>query len=186
MFRNFVSTILIIAAVFGMGVFVVQSNSTVPTERVSIFFSPNGGAAAAVVVELNDAKKSLSIAAYTITHPDISLAIIRAHERGVKVRVIVDPTLAGASYSAATPLMNAGIPVLVERGSGLLHHKLAIIDGKTIITGSMNWSRAGDETNSEDLVIIRDKTIAESYLEHFEKLLEKADPFERPVARSSK
>ena len=122
----------------------------------------------------------------TVPYLDTVLGAIAqgAHERGVKVRVVLDPTLATAHYSAATPLLNAGIPVSIERGSGLLHHKLAIIDGSTVITGSMNWSRAGDESNSEDLVIIRDKKIAAEYIDHYQKLVDQAHPYERPKGSS--
>lgn len=184
MFQRVVTSILILVALGAMATQVVQKRDAAPAERLSIYFSPNGGAAEAVVAEIEKTTSTLDIAAYTITHPEISKAIIHAHDRGVKVRVILDPTLATANYSAATPLENAGIPVSIERGSGLLHHKLAIIDGSTVITGSMNWSRAGDESNSEDLVIIRDKTIAAEYIDHYQKLLDQAHPYERPKGSS--
>lgn len=186
MFQRVVTVVLTVLAVGVLSAQVAQKRDAAPNEFLSIYFSPNGGAAQAVVGEIEKATSTLDVAAYTITHPDISRALIHAHERGVKVRVILDPTLATANYSAATPLVNAGIPVSIERGSGLLHHKLAIIDGATVITGSMNWSRAGDESNSEDLVIIRDKQIASDYLDHYQKLLDRANPYERPVKNLSK
>jgi len=50
---------------------------------------------------------------------------------------------------------------------GLLHHKVFIIDGETVITGSMNPTNAGDELNDENILIIHDRNIASSYIEEF-------------------
>ncbi|HQZ66920.1 MAG TPA: phospholipase D family protein [Planctomycetaceae bacterium] len=171
--RNHGAIVALLVVVCAFAAFGIRSPNE-PSD-LTIHFSPNGGAAEAVVREIEAAKKTMDVAAFTITHPDISRAIIHAHQRGVNVRVVMDPTQATARYSAATPLFNAGIPVYIERGAGLLHHKLAIIDSKTVITGSMNWSRAGDEVNDEDLVIIRDEKIAKIYAEHFNTLIKNAD-----------
>ncbi len=45
-------------------------------------------------------------------------------------------------------LRNAGIPVIDDtadgsKGSGLMHHKFIVIDGKTIVTGSCNFTLSG-------------------------------------------
>ena len=41
-----------------------------------------------------------------------------------------------------------------------LHHKFAVIDGKTVITGSFNWSPAAAHTNDETLLVIHSPTLA--------------------------
>jgi len=110
----------------------------------------------------------LDIAAYTITQAQISKAIIDAHNRGVRVRNVMDRTQTDRKYSAATPLRNAGIDVWVTAwqgvGDGIMHHKFATVDGETIITDSVNWSRAGDETNDEDsLIICGDAEMVKAY-----------------------
>ncbi len=54
--------------------------------------------------------------------------------------------------------------------SGSIHHKVFIIDGKTVITGSYNPTRNGNERNDENILIIHDPLVAKKFLEEFEML----------------
>src|SRR5690348_16626670 len=112
---------------------------------ISVFFSPNGGAGAAVVAEINAAKSTLDVQAYLLTTKEIIGPIAKAHARGVKVRVVMDAEKAGSDYSAATYLANAGVPVFLDSEHKEAHNKIMLIDGKTILTGSFNFTRAADE-----------------------------------------
>ena len=92
----------------------------------------------------------------------MSSALIDAQERGVEVIGIFDNSQAGSSYSEDDVLAEAGVPVYLDGNEhnsgyagGKLHHKLMITDpfrGGAIVTGSMNWSNAGNEDNDENLL----------------------------------
>ena len=103
--------------------------------------------------DIDAARKTVEVAVYSVTHPRIA----KAHRRGVKVRVLLDKSQSSGRYSSATYLHNAGVPIWTDSAAGLMHHKVGIIDGRTIITGSFNWTRGGDEANSKNMLVIENK-----------------------------
>jgi len=150
-------------------------------DGIDVFFSPDGGAAAAVVHNVAQAKKTLIIAAYSVTHKDIAKAIVDAHKRGISVTVLMDKTQAAGRYSSATFLHNAGVPVWIDATGGLMHHKFAVIDHATLLTGSFNWTTSGDEDNAENLLVIRDKgKLTKAFSDEFYKQIQNAKRYERP------
>jgi len=108
------------------------------------------------VLELiHGAQYSLRIAMFTWTHPQLTQAVIRAHQRGVKVEIIMDHGQTnGVCQATYQILMNAGIDVRVSSGLGLLHHKFAWIDETTLINGSANWTAAAFTRNKDCLLIL--------------------------------
>ena len=147
---------------------------------VAVYFSPNGGCAEAVIAEIDAAKTSVSIAAYTFTQPEIAKSVKAAHERGVAVAVCLDATQATARYSSATYLDNAGVKVWIDAAGGLQHNKYIIIDGSTIITGSYNFTQAAEDRNAENLLVIRDRPkIARAYAENFAALVKRSRAYQR-------
>lgn len=149
----------------------------------SVYFSPDRGAADTLIGFIDRATATLDCAVYSITHDGIAEALIRAHGRGVKVRVLMDKTQAGGQYADDEKLEAAGIPVLRDRTSGLMHHKFAICDYDVggqyaVATGSFNWTRSADETNSENFLIIRLKHVVEDYQREFDRLWEIHSPDE--------
>ena len=73
----------------------------------------------------------------------------------------------------ATPLKNVGTPRL-SRGDKL-HHKFAVIDGQTVITGSFNWSPAAAHTNDETLLVIDSPTLAAHFSREMDRLWQSAE-----------
>jgi phosphatidylserine/phosphatidylglycerophosphate/cardiolipin synthase-like enzyme len=105
------------------------------------------------------------VQAYGFTSPDIVKALADAKRRGVVVRVILD---AGALSQkkeaiAATTLATAGVPVLVDDAHAIAHNKVMVIDSATVITGSYNFTRSAQERNAENLLVIRDPSLAGRY-----------------------
>ena len=102
---------------------------------------------------LNSAKRSIQMAMFTLTHPDIANTLIAAHTRGVKVDVAVDYfTARGASKKCVEKLCQAGVTVHLSRGQELLHHKWALIDEEALIMGSANWTKAAFQKNEDFLI----------------------------------
>jgi phosphatidylserine/phosphatidylglycerophosphate/cardiolipin synthase-like enzyme len=79
---------------------------------IEVYFSPHGGLTDAIIRELNKAKSTVLVQAYTFTSAPIAKALINAHKRGVKVEVILDKSQRTQKYSSATFLYNVGIPVI--------------------------------------------------------------------------
>jgi len=134
-----------------------------PAQSIDIYFSPNGGAATAVAKEITAAKTSIRVIAYSIGKGQITAALIAAQARGIDVRLIVDPHQVNQTYSTAGKIKKAGVPTLVDQAHALQHNKVIIIDNTVTITGSMNFTTPGDKTNAENVLIIRDTTIAARY-----------------------
>lgn len=134
-----------------------------------VYFSPHGGCTEAIVRELSKAKISVLVQAYSFTSAPIAKALLDAHRRGVNVEVILDKSQRTERYSSATFLLNSGIPVKIDAQHAIAHSKVMIIDGETVITGSFNFTRAAEENNEENLVVVHDQRLAERYTKHWQE-----------------
>lgn len=121
---------------------------------ISPYFSPNGGCTQAVVDALGAAKSSILVQAYSFTSTPIAKAIVDAHKRGVDVQVILDKSQRSERYTSATFIANEGIPTFIDAAHKIAHNKVMIIDGKTLITGSFNFTKSAEEGNAENLLVI--------------------------------
>jgi len=145
----------------------------------SVYFSSHGGCADAILKELNKAKSSILVQAYSFTSPLIVKALVTAHKRGVKVEVIVDKSQRTKKYSPADFMSNQGIPTRINAVNTVAHNRVMIIDGKTLITGSFNFTKPGEEKNVGDLMVIRDKSLAATYVESWKVHWEHSEPYAR-------
>ena len=122
--------------------------------------------------EVESTTSTIDLAVREITSPEMSQALLKAKERGVKLRVIADSKQAKMRSSQITTLIHQGISVKVLRGKdeGVMNHRFAIFDGKKVVTGSFDWSEASEKLNYENIVIIRDSEGVASYQREFERL----------------
>ena len=160
MTRSALCALLVLLLVFSAGV------ST--AENIELYFSPNGGAAAAVAAEIEKATKSIRVQAYAISEDQITRALIAAQQRGISVGLIVDPHQRSDAYSSAAKIKKAGVNTVVDRFHALQHNKSMVIDDSIVVTGSMNFTAAGDAKNAENTLIIRDAIIAARYAKDWE------------------
>src|SRR5712691_8230920 len=124
--------------------------------RVAVYFSPNGGATEAVVRELNAAQTQVLMQAYSFTSAPIAKALVEAHKRGVKILAVLDTSNETNKYSAATFLHNFGIQPLIDAEHAIAHSKVMVIDSTTIITGSFNFTKAAEEKNAENMLVMKE------------------------------
>ncbi|MCX8170390.1 MAG: phospholipase D family protein [Candidatus Bathyarchaeota archaeon] len=136
---------------------------------LGIYFSPKGGCASAIINWIKRANSSIYILIYSFTLDSIGEALIEAYNRGVDVKAVFEKGQI-TQYSEYWRLRDAGIPVRNDTNPKSMHHKVMIIDGEIIITGSYNWSKTAEEENNENLIIIKDRDIARKYEEEFEKI----------------
>ena len=149
---------------------------------MQVCFSPQGGCTAAVVSALNDARETVLVQAYTFSSAPIAKALVDAHKRGVKVQVILDKSQRTEPYSRAAFLKNAGIPTFIDDKHAIAHNKVIVIDRRIVITGSFNFTREAEESNAENLLLIRDSSMAEKYADNWRAHLAHSVPYERPAS----
>jgi phosphatidylserine/phosphatidylglycerophosphate/cardiolipin synthase-like enzyme len=145
------------------------------------YFSPKGGCTAAVVDEIDKAKSTMLIQAYSFTSKPIAEALVNAHKRGVKIEVILDKSQRTEKYSECDFICHAGIPTLIDAQHEIAHNKIIIIDNETVITGSFNFTRAAEDHNAENLLVIKSKALAEQYTANWKEHAGHSDVYEKPV-----
>ncbi len=165
----------LVLILIGYGLSLVQPGLTsaqlIPANPRSIraYFSPNGGCTDTIVAELGAAKTSLDVQAYSFTSAPIAKAVADAKLRGVKVRVILDKSQDTEKYSSLTFLRNAEVPTWIDRKHAIAHNKIMIIDGKTLLTGSFNFTKSAEKSNAENLLVINDQPdLIAAYEKNFE------------------
>jgi phosphatidylserine/phosphatidylglycerophosphate/cardiolipin synthase-like enzyme len=133
-------------------------------------FSPLGHCDQVMVSWINTSEKTLDGAIYGLTDEVIAQALIAAHKRGVRVRLVHDRTQAAGKRDVTQELRDAGIPVHIQRGSegGILHDKFLVIDGTFVLTGSFNWTANATQKNDENFVVLDDQ--ASKFEKEFERL----------------
>ena len=72
-------------------------------------------------------------------------------------------------YTDADFLAHAGIPTMIESAHAIVHNKVMVIDGETVITGSFNFTRAAEGKNAENLLVIHDRKLAERYSRNWQE-----------------
>jgi phosphatidylserine/phosphatidylglycerophosphate/cardiolipin synthase-like enzyme len=143
-----------------------------------VYFSPNGGCTEAIVKEITNAKSEILVQAYSFTSAPIAKALVDAHKRGVKVEAILDKSQRSEKYTSAAFLANSRIPTFIDARHAIAHNKIMIIDRETVITGSFNFTKAAEEKNAENLIIIKSKELAGIYSENWKKHLEHSERYE--------
>jgi len=127
------------------------------------------GCTQAIVKEVGKATSEILVQAYSFTSAPIAKALVDANKRGVKIQVILDKSQKSERYSSATFLANSGIPTYIDAVHAIAHNKIMIIDRGTVITGSFNFTKAAEEKNAENLVVIKSKELAALYIENWQK-----------------
>lgn len=143
-----------------------------------VYFSPKGGCTDAIVRELKNAQSSVRVLAYSFTSAPIAKELLEAHRRGVDVEVVLDKSNRTDKYSSADFLHNSGIPVFIDTAHKIQHNKVMLIDAETVITGSFNFSKAAENDNAENVLILRDAQLARAYAENYHRLRSKAEAYQ--------
>ena len=118
-----------------------------------------------LIKEINTAQKTLDVAIYSITKEDIANAIIEAKKRNVDVKVITDKQESASKYQKVIldKFKANNIPVKINSHAGLMHLKLSIIDDKTALGGSYNYTESATKNNDENLIVMRMPNIVSDY-----------------------
>lgn len=138
-----------------------------PAARV--YFSPRGGAQGAIIRELDAARSTVRVQAYSFTSAPIIAALLRAHQRGVEVFVLLDKSQLRGKSTGADDTARAGIPTGIDDRHPIAHSKIVIVDSATVLTGSFNFSKAAEEKNAENLLVLKSPELAARYLANWKE-----------------
>ena len=111
-----------------------------------------------------------------ITRDELADALIEAHNRGINVDIIIDDDWYFSSGSEYQRVLDSGVDIRGDDRSGLMHHKVMIIDGYVVITGSHNWSDSAEDSNDENVIVLSSTGIADTYLVEFDRLWSQTTP----------
>ncbi len=143
---------------------------------VQIGFSPIGGTYYKIVSPaIKGARHKIRVSAYILTYGKIIQDLIEAKNRGVEVLVILDALNARKYKKQLLQLKDAGIKVKAENWGGKNHEKTMSVDDDILILGSTNFTYSGFNVNDENIVIIKNKTIANFYNGFFDTLYNSID-----------
>lgn len=176
---------------------------SVPGSTVEVQFSPTSktqpwstSVNGLIDKTLGQATQSIDMALFVFSEQTLANDLFQVRQRGVSIKALIDPDFAYRSYSEGLdllgltlanhqchyearnypwpqPIATVGIPQLPEGDK--LHHKFAVMDGQTVIIGSQNWSQAANETNDENLLVIRNPTVAAHFQREFDRLYATAE-----------
>lgn len=144
---------------------------------------------------LSQATRSVDLMLFVFSEQKLSDVLETNHQQGLQIRALIDPGFAYRDYSElldmagvalvskecqyeasnrpwSRPIATIGIPNLPK--GDLLHHKVGILDGKTVITGSQNWSVAANQGNDENLLVIDNPMVAAHFQREFDRLYQTA------------
>jgi len=145
-----------------------------------IYFMPKDGKAAEnrLFYLFSHAKKEIKIAIYSFTNKKLARALKIAAKHGVKTTIIADKKEAKYKYSVIPQLAlikNFHIYLLSGKRdkdgtNAKMHVKLAIIDDKSIITGSANYSYSAFYKNYEYIMINNEHSLIKQFDSFFKYL----------------
>ena len=150
-----------------------------PTHKNALFF-PSSASHAQLLTYISRAKSTIELAIFSITDDRIRDALIGAHARGVKVRVISDDETANNDGADVFALAEAGIETVVDsrlapkragdEGKRHMHNKFLVLDHSLLLTGSFNFTYAAASKNCENLFATSDTYFVQRYSAEYEKL----------------
>ena len=126
---------------------------------------------------IDAAERSLDIATFELNSKLIYEAILAARRRGVAARIVTDDRhgLKSDSNTALLDLRAAGVPIVTDNRSGLMHNKFMIIDERAVWTGSWNYTLNGTYRNNNNVLVLESAGAAAAYKTEFDEMFERGE-----------
>lgn len=135
-----------------------------------VYFSPGEECLNAILNQIKTARQLIRICLFTISDDRISNELISKHKSGAHVKIITDNDKINDKGSDIERLFKAGIPVKVDMTDNHMHHKFALFDKSTTITGSYNWTRSAERYNHENIIISDSPDLHREFDREYNKL----------------
>jgi phosphatidylserine/phosphatidylglycerophosphate/cardiolipin synthase-like enzyme len=162
---------------FGEDVVAQTPNPTVTLDgtRVDTYFSPDDHVLTALYTLLSESQESIYFLAFSFTSNELGAIVREKAEAGLDVKGVMDEEqVASNTGTEYDPFLQAGLDVRIDGIDGQMHHKVFIVDEKIVVLGSYNFSRAAEERNDENILIIYNEHIAEFLMQEFQRVYENA------------
>ena len=92
--------------------------------------------------------------------------MLYAKKRGVDISILIDKV----AKREAKHLIALGFAVRIDNKPHIAHNKIMIIDRKSVITGSYNFTKNAN-SNAENVLLLDDENIVKEYVNNFYKRL---------------
>jgi len=150
---------------------------TLDGRSLEVYFLPEDDVENRLLDLVGSAQESVDFLAYSLTLDYLGRTLIELETNGVSVRGVMDADQAASNQGGEyEKLLKAGVDVHLDPFDGLMHHKVIIIDGKTVVFGSANFTRSGLFNNDENLIILKDPTAAGLFETEFERIYGLSQP----------
>lgn len=154
---------------FGKGSPVKYPEIIYNSKKIENYFCPEDNCQQQVISELQNAEYNIYFMTFSFTDDDIGDLLIQKHNQGVGIKGIFEK-FQNSQYSEYKKLEENNIGVIFDNNKYNMHHKVFIIDEKIVITGSYNPTKAANEKNDENIIIIHDENAAKEFLDEFNRL----------------
>lgn len=145
-------------------------------KEMQVCFTPGKGCQSLIIRQINMALKTIYVQAFSFTDPDIGAALVKAKNRGVLVKALLDQSNKTNKKSLLPLLARNHMAIRIDAPAGIAHNKIMIIDEHTVITGSYNFSTGAYLRNVENLIVLNDSHIATFYLNNWVERWKKSTP----------
>lgn len=130
-----------------------------------------GGIDEALATAIGQAQRTIDIAAYEFNTPALTQALLDAKARGVFIRIVTDDEDGlGDKYTTLGQLQAAGIPVVTDERSALMHNKFVILDSMVVWMGSWNLTINDTYRNNNNALVLRSQAAVENYQTEFNEM----------------
>lgn len=137
---------------------------------VEVFFSPGPDCEDKIVGAIDNSKKEVVAAVYSLNNTRIVEALQKAFKRGISVRVLTDRVQASNRASGVLTLWETGLPIRVNSVYKIEHNKFGVFDKTLAVTGSFNWTNAARHVNSENCLVLNEENAISAFHKRFEDL----------------
>ena len=147
-----------------------QQSVNVNGTPIEVYFASEDDVVEHLLPYLDGAQSSIRFYAFSFTHDAMGDAMRNRADAGVDVMGVFEKTGSSTEYSELAEMYCAGMAVRRDENPGFLHHKVIVVDEKIVITGSLNFSENGNDSNDENVLVIENEEIAALYIQEFDRI----------------
>lgn len=138
---------------------------------IECYFAPEDHVQREIVAEVRAAAHTIDFMAFSFTSKEIAEAMAARMKAGVRVRGLFEARNTSDDFCRDDYLRDRGAEIHLDKNPYSMHHKVVLVDGATVITGSYNFSKNADTQNDENVLIIHDPQLVAVYTAEFERLI---------------
>jgi phosphatidylserine/phosphatidylglycerophosphate/cardiolipin synthase-like enzyme len=155
-----------------------RGNVTPPIQvgamRVQVLFAPEDGVGEKITERVRQATGQIRFLAFSFTHDAIGQAMMERAKSGTSVAGVFEKTGSETRFSEFTAMKQANLDVYQDGSPYAMHHKVIVLDGRTTVFGSFNFSDSADKDNDENVLVVDDPAFAAHFLAESERMLQLA------------